>query len=41
VTVTLTNETGFPFEKAANLPRCTLTCADLGIPQTFGPGGTP
>jgi hypothetical protein len=41
VTVTLTNETGFPFKQAADLTRCALTCADLGIPQTFGPGGTP
>jgi hypothetical protein len=41
VTVTLIDATGFPFRRAENLPRCALTCADLGIAQTFVPGGAP
>lgn len=43
MTVTLVNETGFPFRRAANLPRCAAptTCADLGIAVPFMPGGAP
>lgn len=43
ITVTLVNETGFPFKRAATLPRCAAptTCADLGIAVPFMPGGAP
>jgi hypothetical protein len=43
LTMTLINESGFPFERAQDLPRCPAetTCADLGIPVPFLPGGAP
>lgn len=44
VTLTLVNETGIPFVRAPDLPRCTaspMTCVELGIPQAFVPGGAP
>jgi hypothetical protein len=39
--LTLTNESEMPFRTAQGVPRCAtaVTCADLGIPQNFLPGG--
>lgn len=41
--LTLVNESNMPFKRAQDLPRCaaTTTCAGLGIPQPFMPGGAP
>jgi hypothetical protein len=43
LTMTLVNETEFPFRRAQDLPRCAVetTCADLGIAVPFLPEGTP
>jgi hypothetical protein len=38
--LTLVNESNMPFQKADEVPRCatTVTCADLGLSQSFLPG---
>lgn len=39
VTLDLSDEGGAPFVSANGLPRCTETCADLGLNMPFMPGG--
>ncbi len=39
VTLDLAEEAGAPFVSANALPRCTQTCAGLGLPMAFMPGG--
>jgi hypothetical protein len=40
-TVTVSNVRDTSFNSAANLSKCTQTCADLGIPLPFMSGGGP